>query len=229
MTRSLCLCSAMSHADHRYGRTLPALRLVQEVLSISPGSVLSLVGVELSEIHAPLVRGWTTLLKNIFFWKKTCSHVFTRCTRLFFWTKRRRTSWVSGHQLGHHPGRSVVQLRIGWTQRSVDLRSIFFSGDRVDIWISDNLITRWSCDLNKIQQVRRAQKTVIPFPIEKNCTNCNSLFMSGSWSLWRWPFVASPKGFSSNIRDISSPKFLTLTPNPWQTSASKSQNTGSRA
>ena len=45
----------MSHTDHRYGRTLPALRLVQEVLSISPGSVLSSVGVEVPEIHAPLV------------------------------------------------------------------------------------------------------------------------------------------------------------------------------
>lgn len=41
----------MSHTDHRYGRTLPALRLVQEVLSISPGSVLSSVGVEVPEMH----------------------------------------------------------------------------------------------------------------------------------------------------------------------------------
>lgn len=100
-------------------------------------------------------------------------------------------------------------------------------------------------NMNTIQQVCRASYQLGP----ENCKdslhakilrkrvpkNCNkfglqsalklqhfSLFMSGAWSLWRWPFVASPNFSSLNIDEKSWPKFLALTPNPWQTSASKS-------
>lgn len=98
--------------------------------------------------------------------------------------------------------------------------------------------------MNTIQQVGRASYQLGPEnckdslhakilrkPVPKNCNKFGlqsvlklqhfSLFMSGAWSLWRWPFVANPNFSSLNI-DISWPKFLALTPNPWQTSASKS-------
>lgn len=148
------------------------------------------------------------------------------------------------------PGGQFGQLY--WRSVSLDLRSFFsFSGDhRIGIWISDRNLTAisgisgiWN-DMNTIQQVGRASYQLGP----ENCKdslhakilrkrvpkNCNkfglqsalklqhfSLFMSGAWSLWRWPFVANPNFSSLNI-DISWPKFLALTPNPWQTSASKS-------
>lgn len=154
-----------------------------------------------------------------------------------------------GHPPARRSVRSVVQL---WRSVSLDLRSFFsFSGDhRIGIWISDRNLTGisgisgiWN-DMNTIQQVCRASYQLGP----ENCKdslhakilrkrvpkNCNkfglqsalklqhfSLFMSGAWSLWRWPFVANPNFSSLNI-DISWPKFLALTPNPWQTSASKS-------